>query len=331
VTLPTGATPDTSDAYEPVAVTVRSGHTESVHHGALVVLDSSGQVVVSVGRIDVPIYPRSAMKPLQATAMVEAGLDLPADLLALACASHDGHAEHVAAARAILSRAGLDDSALANTADLPLDPAQAEAVLRAGGTRSAVQMNCSGKHAAMLLTCVTNAWSHDAGYLAVDHPLQQRITDTVARLAGDAPSHIGIDGCGAPAHVVPLIGLARAFASVASGAAGTAGRDVHRAMTTHPTMVGGPTNGVTRFMVAVPGLMVKDGAEGVYAAALPDGRAVALKVADGSTRARQVVLAAGLRALGIGIDTLDPSLWTSPLLGHGARVGEVRLVGRLAG
>jgi L-asparaginase II len=331
VTLPSGAAPDTTEAYEPVAVTVRSGHTESVHHGALVALDSEGRTVVSVGHIDVPVYPRSALKPLQALSMVEAGLDLPPDLLALACASHDGHAEHIGGARAILTRAGLDETALANTPDLPLDATEAEAVLRAGGHRSAIQMNCSGKHAAMLLTCVTNGWSSGVDYLTVDHPLQQRITDSVNQLTGGPPRHIGVDGCGAPTYVVPLVGLARAFSSIASGAAGTAGRDVHHAMTTHPAMVGGPTNGVTRFMTALPGMMVKDGAEGVYAAALPDGRAVALKVADGSTRARQILLIAGLRALGVDVDALDPALWTSPLLGHGARVGEVRLVGRLAG
>ena len=330
MSLPAGATPDTTDAYEPVAATVRSGHTESVHHGALVALDAAGEVVLTIGRPDVPIYPRSAMKPLQAVAMVECGLDLPPDLLALACASHDGHAEHVAGARAILARAGLDDSALANTHDLPLDPVEAEAVLRAGGTRSAVQMNCSGKHAAMLLSCVTNGWSAGPDYLDVDHPLQRHITDTAGRLAGDMPRHIGIDGCGAPAHVLPLIRLARAFAAIAGGTSGPAGHAVHAAMTTHPAMVGGPTNGVTRYMAAVPGMMVKDGADGVYAAALPDGRAIALKVADGSTRARPLLLAAGLRALGVDIDALDPQLWTATLLGHGEPVGEVRLVGRLA-
>lgn len=331
MTLPAGALPDTTDAYEPVAATVRSGHIESVHHGALVALDGDGRTVLSVGDIEVPIFARSALKPLQAVSMVEAGLDLAPDLLALACASHDGHADHIAGARAILARARLDEGSLANTADLPLDPVEAEAVLRAGGQRSAVQMNCSGKHAAMLLTCVANGWSSGSDYLSLDHPLQRRITDTVDRLTGGAPSHIGIDGCGAPAHVVPLVGLARAFASIATGAAGAAGREVHHAMTTHPEMVGGPTNGVTRLMAAVPGMMVKDGAEGVYAAALPDGRAVALKVADGSTRARQILLVAGLRALGVDVDALDPELWTSPLLGHGERVGEVRLVGRLAG
>jgi L-asparaginase II len=331
VTLPTGAAPDTTHAYEPVAATVRSGYTESVHHGALVALDADGRTVLSVGDPEVPIYARSALKPLQAVSMVEAGLDLPPDLLALACASHDGHAEHIAGSRAILARAGLDERSLANTADLPLDPVEAEAVLRAGGQRSAVQMNCSGKHAAMLLTCVTNGWSTGIDYLAFDHPLQQRITDTVDRLTGGVPTHIGVDGCGAPAHVVPLVGLARAFASIATGTAGAAGSDVHHAMTSHPAMVGGPTNGVTRLMAAVPGMMVKDGAEGVYAAALPDGSTVALKVADGSTRARQILLIAALRALGVDVDALDPDLWTSPLLGHGERVGEVRLVGHLAG
>ena len=315
---------DLAAAYAPLAVTSRSGVDESVHHGALVAVDAHGEVVVSVGDPHVAIYPRSSTKPIQATAMVRLGLDLPADLLALVCASHDGHARHIAGSRAILARAGLDESALLNTPDLPLDPVEARAVLRAGGDRSPVQMNCSGKHAGMLLTCVVNGWP-TGSYLDESHPLQAAITAEVEHLAGEAPSHVGVDGCGAPAHVVSLVGLARAFASIARGA-DAATRAVHAAMSAVPEMVGGPRRDVTLMMQAVPGLMMKDGAEGVLAAALPDGRAIALKVADGANRARPAATVAALRALGVDLSHLDPSVWSQPILGHGQAVGDVRVI-----
>ena len=318
------------EAYEPLALTTRSGHVESVHHGALVALDRHGAVVFSVGDPFAPVYPRSSMKPLQAVSMVQHGLRLPPDLLALACASHDGRPEHLAGARRTLSLAALDESALANTADLPLDTATAHDVLRSGGGPSAIQMNCSGKHAAMLLTCVVNGWSTGVDYLDPDHPMQRSITDDLPPLVGAPASHIGIDGCGAPAHELSLIGLARAYATIATGAAGDAARDVHTAMTAHPEMVGGPGRDVTEMMRAVPGLMAKDGAEGVFAAAMPDGRAVALKVADGATRPRAAAMVLALRALGVDVGALDDAVWHLPILGHGHSVGEVSIVGSLA-
>ena len=136
-----------------------------------------------------------------------------------------------------------------------------------------------------------------------EHPLQLQVTDTVGQLAGEQCSHIGVDGCGLPAHVISLVGLARAYRAIAM--ADEQGPDglVYSAMTAHPEMVGGDGRDVTEFMQHVPGLMAKDGAEGVYAAALPDGRAVALKVADGGNRARPAVMVAALRAL--GVDTSD--------------------------
>ena len=312
-----------ADAYEPVAITSRSGFDESVHFGALVALGADGTVEFAVGDPSVAVYPRSSNKPMQAVAMVRAGLALPPDLLALVCASHDGTPVHVAAARRILASAGLDDSALANTPDLPLDDAAAEAVLRAGGGRLAVQMNCSGKHSGMVATCVLNDWPCDASYLSVDHPLQQRITAAIADLAGETPPHIGIDGCGAPAHVMSLVGLARCFRSIATGASGAAGEAVYTAMTTHPEMVGGEHRDVTAFMRHVPGLMAKDGADGVFAAALPDGRAVALKIADGANRARPPLMLAALARLGVAIDEVAP-LVVEHIRGHGRVVGEVR-------
>jgi L-asparaginase II len=312
-----------ADAFAPVAVTERSGFDESVHFGAVVALDADGSIAFSIGDPDVAIYPRSSNKPLQAIAMLRAGLSLEPDLLALVCASHDGTTRHLTAARRILAGAGLDEQALANTPDLPLDEHSAHEVLRHGGGRTPLQMNCSGKHSGMLATCVVNGWAHDATYLDVDHPLQQRIAQTIADLTGAHVPHVGVDGCGAPAHVVSLTGLARAFRSIATRAAGDAGDAVYGAMTGHPDMVGGERRDVTAFMRHVPGLIAKDGADGVFAAALPDGRTVALKIADGADRARPPVMVGALARLGVDVTAVAP-LVTQHLLGHGRVVGVVR-------
>jgi L-asparaginase II len=304
--------------FVPIAVTRRSGFDESVHFGAVVGLDRAGDIAYAGGDVHVTIYGRSTNKPLQATAMVAAGLDLAPDLLAVGCASHDGSPVHVAAVRRILAGAGLEETALRNTPDLPLDEDAADDVVRAGGTRMPIHMNCSGKHAAMVATCVVNGWDVDS-YLDAEHPVQQRITEQIDALTG-CVAHIGVDGCGAPAHVTSLTGLARAFRSIAVD-----GGAVWQAMTSHPEMVGGPARDVTLLMQGVPGLMAKDGAEGVFAAAMPDGRAVALKVADGASRARPAVMVAALAALGVPVDGLDERV-EQVVRGHGRRVGEVRAV-----
>jgi L-asparaginase II len=311
------------DQFVPVAITDRSGFDESVHFGALVALDTDGSVAFALGDPTVLVYPRSSNKPMQAVAMVRAGLSLPPDLLALVCASHDGTVAHLAAARRILAVAGLGEDALANTADLPLDERSAEEVLRSGGGRTALQMNCSGKHSGMLATCVHNGWAHDPSYLSLDHPLQQAITAAIADLAEETPAHIGVDGCGAPAHVMSLIGLARCFRSIATGHAGAPGTAVYQAMTSSPEMVGGEGRDVTAFMRGVPGLMAKDGADGVFAAALPDGRAVALKVADGANRARPPLMLDALTRLGLPTADLAPQV-AERIRGHGRTVGHVR-------
>ncbi|MEY3680796.1 MAG: asparaginase [Ilumatobacteraceae bacterium] len=316
-------------AYEPAAVTVRSGVRESVHHAALVALASDGSVAFSIGRPDIAVFPRSSTKPLQTFAMLRNGLDLPDELLALVCASHDGRAEHLDGARRILASVGLDESALLNTPDWPLDPGAMQEAIRAGRSTSPLQQNCSGKHSGMLATCRVNDWDL-ATYLDERHPLQAAITDVIPTLTGTPVEGIGVDGCGAPAHVVSLVGLARAFRAIATGEAGGVGQRIHRAMTSFPRMVGGPRRDVTLLMEGIRGLVSKDGAEGVFAAALPDGRAVALKVADGANRARPALMHAALRALGIDVSRVDPAAWASPVLGHGRPVGEVRIVGTLA-
>jgi L-asparaginase II len=308
--------PQVADAYRPVAVTDRSGFDESVHHGAMVVLDGSGDLALAVGDPDVEIYPRSSLKPLQADAMVRLGLNLDPSELALACASHDGTERHVEIAHRILAGAGLDEGALANTPDLPFNRDAADRLLAGGGHRAPVYMNCSGKHAAMVATCVLNGWDV-GGYRAFDHPLQLALTAHIADLAGPVV-HIGIDGCGAPAHVVSLRGLAQAFRTLAIERG-----VVWSAMTQHPELVAGDRRDATRIMRLVPELMAKGGAEGMFAAALPDGRAAAVKIADGSSRAAGIVLAAGLAAIGVDV---DPAALGDPILGHGEPVGRVRPV-----
>ena len=317
-----------SDAFVELAVTTRNGHDESVHYGAVVALESDGSVAFALGDAGAVVFPRSSTKPIQATAMVASGLSLPPRLLALVCASHDGRAEHLSTAKEILATAGLTEDALGNTADYPLDPDAQDAAIRAGGVKTALQMNCSGKHSGMLATCVHNGWDLES-YLHVDHPLQQRITEMVPQLAGEEASFIGVDGCGAPAHALSLAGLARAFRSVALAPSSSAAGQVATAIRQHPEMLGGPTRDITLLIQGVPGLMGKDGAEGVFAIALPDGRAIALKISDGANRARPPVMKFALQALGVDVSAVDPRAFDSVIFGHGKPVGSVRVTATL--
>jgi L-asparaginase II len=299
-----------------VAAVDRNGVDESFHHGTVVVADPSGCRAL-VGDIDTVIYPRSSLKPLQTTAMLDAGLRLDSRGLALACASHDGSPAHLAVVREVLAGAGRSEADLATTPDLPYDRGEAERVLAAGGGRTSLQMNCSGKHAAMIATCVAAGWPVD-GHLEPDHPLQVHIAATVERLTGDV-AHIGVDGCGAPTHAVPIGGLALAISAIAAERG-----KVWSAMTAHPELVGGPERPVSVLMRAVPGLMAKDGAEGVFVAGLPDGRAVVVKISDGASRAAAVVAAAALRTLGVDVPDEVDALLAPPVLGGGRTVGRVR-------
>lgn len=314
-----------ADAYVPVAVTTRNGIEESLHFGMAVGLGPSGDVEFAWGDPTTPIYARSSNKPMQAVAMLRAGLRVPERQLALVCASHDGTSMHLDLAREILAGAGLAESDLANTPDLPLDEESAERVLRTGGRRTSLQQNCSGKHAGMLATCVANGWAHDASYLDPEHPLQQRVTETITELAGEPMAHIGVDGCGAPAHVYSLIGLARAYRSIAVGDAGEHGRAVYDAMVAHPELVGGERREATALVRATSGMMLKEGAEGVFAAAFSDGRAVAGKIADGRERARPALMVAALQQAGVDLGDAVAAA-RQVVLGHGEVVGEVRAI-----
>jgi L-asparaginase II len=306
---------------------VRSGLVECVHRGSVIALDAEGGVAIKAGDPDRPTYPRSSLKPLQAVAMVRAGLTLePADLV-LVAASHSGEHAHVRRIRDLLSSNGLPESALLCPAALPLGEEAAHRVLAAGGGKTRVFMNCSGKHTGMLLTCVANGWPTDR-YVDPEHPLQQAIRATVEDLADEPVSAVGIDGCGAPVFAFSLTGLARAYLRLVAADPGTPERTVADAMRAHPDLLGGTGREVTRLVAGIPGLIAKDGAEGVYAAALPGhgsrGGAVAVKIADGAARARVPVLVAGLRRLGVDARVLD-ELAETEVLGGGQPVGSVRL------
>jgi L-asparaginase II len=315
---------------EPVVLIdiVRSGFVEGHHRGSVVALDPAGDVIWSLGDVAGPIFPRSCNKPLQAAAMLRCGLELSGDLLALAGASHSGEPFHLEGVRRILASAGLDESALQTPPDYPLDDAAMRAMIRAGGDKQPVAMNCSGKHAAMLVTCVVNGWPTET-YRDPTHPLQQRIAATFQELTGEPVEAEGVDGCGAPLLSTSLIGLARGFSALVSASDGTPERAVVDAFSQYPEFSSGTTRDEAMLMRAIPGSLGKAGAEACYAVALPDGRAIALKIDDGHQRARPVVMAAALRRLGVhqeaGVDGAAVlSTGTAPVLGGGRQVGELR-------
>ena len=305
-----------------VAEVVRNGFVESVHHGSVVAVGPDGSVVWSVGIVDQPMYPRSSSKPLQGSGMLRAGLDLrDPELLAVMVASHSGEPGHIELVRKLLASAGLDESALDNTATLPYDEAAAAAVLREGGGPSRILQNCSGKHAGMVATCIANGWPVE-GYRDPKHPLQQSISTHLAELAGEQVSHVAVDGCGAPLLAMSLTGLARAFSRMAQAEASTPERVIADAMRAHPWAVGGTGRSVTALMESATGLFCKDGAEGVYAGALPDGSALAVKIADGASRAATPVFEAALQRLGVEPSALV-NVPKSLVMGAGQPVGEV--------
>lgn len=310
------------DRAQALAHVVRGELVESAHLGHLVALDGAGTPVLRRGDPGVTVFARSALKPVQAVAMLRAGLDLDGELLALACSSHSGEPLHIDGVRRILAAAGRTEADLANTPGYPLGDDVGAAWRADGFDPSALAQNCSGKHAAMIATCVVAGWPTE-GYRDPDHPLQKAIRDVVAELTGDDAEHVTVDGCGAPLFSCTLTGLAHAFARLALAAPGTPERRVAAAMSAHPEWVGGAGRAVTTLMAGVPGLVGKDGAEGVFAAALPDGSAVALKVLDGGMRPIPVIVADALRTLGARV---PEDLGRLAVLGAGEPVGEVRSV-----
>nr|WP_157254747.1 asparaginase [Nonomuraea typhae] len=298
-----------------VVEVVRSGFVESTHLARVLTLDAAGTPVDVHGAVHVPASPRSSMKPLQALGMLRQGLRLEGELLALACASHAGEPYHVDGVRKILAGAGLDESALRCPEDYPED--------RTVGEKSRVTMNCSGKHAAMLATCVLNDWPLDT-YLEPVHPLQRAIRATVEELTGERVAASGVDGCGAPLFFVSMLGVTKAFRALPLAAPGSHERHIFDAMRAHPEWTSGTDRPEARLMRALPGLMLKSGAEAFDAFVFEDGRAGTVKIEDGSARARTPVTVAALRNLGLTSPDLEP-LAKGVLSGGGRPVGEIRL------
>jgi len=306
-----------------LAEVVRSGFVEGVHRGSLVVLDPDGSVALARGDVSSPVFPRSSNKLMQAAGMVELGFPGREELLALAAASHSGEPHHLDGVRRILAGCGRGVDALRTPAEWPLGEQAWIDVVRAGGSPEPVLMNCSGKHAAMIATCLAQDWSLE-DYRDPSHPLQVQLAATIERLAGERIAATGVDGCGTPVAAISLTALARAFSAAVQAEDPAPERVVADAMRAHPDYVGGTGRDVTLLMAGVPGLLVKDGAEGVFALALADGRAAALKVDDGGERPRPLVAAALLRHLEVDADVLD-GFEVRELLGGGRRVGEVRV------
>jgi L-asparaginase II len=274
---------------------------------------------------DLPVFARSAVKPLQALGSVRAGVlerfGLGQRHLALACASHGGTAAHVEIVGQVLAACGLVEGALGCGPELPLDPRAAR------GTRpSRIRHNCSGKHAFGLARCIAEDWPLD-GYFRGGHRLQRAMRDCVVEAcAVSATSEEATDGCGMRTFAVPLSALARAFAALASSGLGPAGDRCADAMRAHPELVAYEGAIDTELMRAEAGLVAKIGAEGVLAVGLPDGRGLALKVRDGAGRAvapAAVALARG--ELGLAAQVPEP-LAVAPILNsRGLRVGELRV------
>ena len=294
---------------------VRDGVVESEHRGFLAVLNADGSLFKSLGDIDTKIFPRSTVKCAQASAMVRSGLVLEPRLLALAQSSHSGAAMHMDGAREILASVGLDESALQCATDRPLGDAER----RAWGDREPAQiaMNCSGKHAAMLATCVKNSWPIES-YLDANHPLQLAIKKELEDLAGEVITLTSTDGCGAPLFLISVIGLTRTIRAITLSS-DPVHQSVMNAARTFPEMVGGVGRHNTEMMQQVPGLFMKDGAEAVNVGSLADGRSFVFKVSDGSLRAFRTIVHACLKDFGI-----DTPLTPEKVMGGPRVIGTIR-------
>ena len=309
----------------PVVHVIRNGVVEGVHHGSAVVVDADGSVQWSVGDVTSQILPRSANKLMQGLAMVRHGLPLKDKLLALACASHSAEQIHIDGVHAILNGANLGIDSLQCPPDWPLDSVQRDTLVAQGLEPSRIYMNCSGKHAAMLFTCILNGWDTNT-YLERIHPLQVACQQALEDLTGEHVEHVATDGCGAPLMSTSLVGLARSFSAFAGPSAGDNERKIADAIRANPEYLSGTRRDDRDLMASVPGMVAKIGAEAVYGIGLGDGRALALKISDGADRARIVLAAAILRdVLGVVSAVVDQQS-SLPLLGGGEKVGEVRAV-----
>jgi L-asparaginase II len=329
-----------------IAEVMRRDRVESGHRGAGAVVDADGRVVMAFGDVEQPIYPRSAVKALQALPLIESGaadrLGLSQGEITLACASHSGEEDHVATVRAMLAKAGRDEGALECGAHWPIGEAAARALARSGRTPNALHNNCSGKHAAFI--CLACAMGVDPnGYVAPDHPVQREVTAALAEVTGAilGEEARGVDGCSVPTYAMPLRALALGFAHFATGRGlspprSRAAARIRAAAAARPYLIAGAGRFDTEVMTMLGArVFSKAGAEGVFCAGLPDaGLGLAVKADDGAARAAQVMIAALILRFG-GLDdeartSLSP--FVSPRLTNwnGVEVGALRPAGPLA-
>jgi L-asparaginase II len=302
-------------AGQTLAEITRSGVVESVHTGHLVILNSDGSVHLTKGDPTQLTYPRSTIKSIQTSAMIRSGLKLEPRLLALVSASHSGAEMHQKGALEILATVGLSEKDLQNAKDKPLGEIERRAWGNQEPTRLA--MNCSGKHAGMLATCVAAGWP-TANYLDPAHPLQVAIKKELENLAGEEVALTSADGCGAPLFLISLHGLARAMRAI-SISTDPIHQSVVQACRDFPEMVAGENRLTTRLMREVPGLFMKEGAEGVEVATLADGRTIVFKVSDGSIRPFETLMVAALAEFGINVEDK-----TERIYGGSEAIGSIR-------
>lgn len=319
-----------ADAVE-LAVVERSGFIESRHAGIAIVLAADGTIAEKLGDASSLVLPRSSLKLLQALACLSAGAPLEGERLGLATASHSGTDRHVAVVREILAAAQLGEDALGCPPAWPGDTDTRDEMVRELGQPARIRMNCSGKHATMLLTSVVNGWD-PAGYLSTEHPVQQLIREVIERLIGEKVSATAIDGCGAPVYAMTLFGLARAIHRIGNSST-TSPFALHRsagalvdAVRANPWTIDGPGRADT-IAIERLGVFAKGGAEGVMVMVAPDGTTVALKMLDGSGRAATAVALRLLERHGaLASSDVADTLSRLPLAvtGGGQDVGAIR-------
>ena len=332
----------------PVTVEVTRGKlVESRHRGLAVVVDADGKVLFSAGDVESGVFPRSACKAMQALPLIESGA---ADAfgfgdreLAISCASHNGEDAHVELAASMLSRAGRDETTLECGAHWSSDQKTLIHQARTLEKPNALHNNCSGKHCGFVCTCVHMGFE-TKGYVGYDHPLQAEIRSVMESLTGAVLGHdnCGTDGCSIPTYAVPLVGLARGFARMASGnglqpVRAKAARRLIEACMAEPFYVAGSGRFCTKLMQVSPGrIFAKTGAEGVFCAILPEqGISIAVKCEDGTTRAAEAMIA-GLLARYFEPDTAEReeliAMAVRPMHNwNGIHVGDIRVTDTLFG
>lgn len=331
---------DVGQGLVPMVEIWRGTHLESLHHGHAVICDAAGAVVESWGNPGAVIYPRSSCKMVQALPLLEtgAGAALTSRQLALACASHQGGRAHVEAVGAWLADLGLGEADLRCGSHEPADRDERNRLICTGDSACQLHNNCSGKHAGFLL--LNRHLRGDADYVEPDHPVQRAVRTAFEEVTGEASPGYGIDGCSAPNFTCTVEGLARAMAAFASASDGGDARQqamvrLREAMMLHPEMVAGEGRACTELMRAMGGAAaIKTGADAVFVAILPREKlGIALKIADGGTRAAEAAIVALLARASV-LDPAHPAALKrlgGPLTNWRGKVtGEVRLAAGFA-